>query len=62
MNESMNHFEKGAGVAKSNTPVSNKKNSGVSKITKKHLSHTSLLNNFWEWENNPEYDEFWKNN
>lgn len=62
MNEAMNHLEKSVGSVKSNAQASNKKNSSVAKNTKKHLAPSTLLDISWEWENNPEYDEFWKSN
>lgn len=61
MNEVINFLEKNAVQTKSNTLASNKKNNSVAKNSKKRATQTTLLDNAWEWENNPEYDEFWKN-
>ncbi len=56
----MNQLEKVAINKKKSSTNSSKKNPGLS--TKKQLENTLLINPTWEWENNPEYDEFWKNN
>ncbi|MFA6402181.1 MAG: hypothetical protein WCX31_11240 [Salinivirgaceae bacterium] len=58
MNNELNQLEKNAPDKKRN--VASKKNSDSS--SKKQIKNASILIPTWEWENNPEYDEFWKNN
>jgi hypothetical protein len=58
MNNELNQLEKNTSDKKRN--ATSKKNSVSS--SKKQIAHSSILIPTWEWENNPEYDEFWKNN